>query len=410
MAENSFCIFNKKVIYNNLSKEYGINMMSCEICKSDVKILTVGKSPISGYTCKTIDESLSQPSFEMNLLACPNCSMVKYQWFDEAEAILDRLYSGHFATYYFTKKMSEYMNSFIDSLSSKYNLNKDSSILELGCNSGRMLNMFREKINCTTLGVEPSKTFNSTWKDMNIEVINDYFGESVAETLKDKNFDLIYFRHVFEHIPDPVSFIKSVASVASNDSIVVIEVPYLASVINNKRIENISYSHLNYFTIQSIDAIATKYNFGIIDFQLVETDGGSIVVHLQKNKTTNPDIIDNITISNVSELVSHISNAKDLMLSNLGKYDKQEVIGYGAGAKGQHLLHILGLEEYVSYVIDDTPELKGSYIPGTSVEIKSLDQVDRNVVKAVINLIPTHAEAIKEKLAGQFEFIDPINI
>ncbi len=383
--------------------------MTCEICKNEVTTLSVGKSPISGYTCHTIRESLDQPSFEMNLFVCPSCSMVKYQWFDDAGKVLDRLYSGHFATYYYTKKMSEYMDWFVSTLCARYNLNQDSSILELGCNSGRMLKMFKEKINCRTLGVEPSKTFSSAWKEQNIEVINDYFGGSVAAEICDQKFDLIYFRHVFEHIPEPASFFKHVASLGSEDTIVVIEVPYLLSVINNKRIENISYSHLNYFTIQSISKIAQKYNFGIIDYQLVETDGGSIVLHLQKNMVTSADIIDNVTVSDVTELISHISKAKEQLLSSISKFGKEEVVGYGAGAKGQHLLHLLELEDHISYVIDDTPELEGKYIPGTSVEIRSPSQVDKNVVKAVINLIPTHAEAIKEKLEGQYEFIDPVN-
>ncbi len=384
--------------------------MICKVCENEVDILNVGKSPISGYTCDTINESLAQPSFAMNLLICPNCSMVTYQWFDDAGAVLDRLYSGHFATYYYTKKMSEYMDWFVSTLSTRYKLNQNSSILELGCNSGRMLRMFKEKVKCKVLGVEPSKTFRSAWEEQSIEVINDYFGESVAAKIKDENFDLIYFRHVFEHIPSPVSFFKYVASLGSRNTTIVIEVPYLLSVINNKRIENISYSHLNYFTIQSISKIAEKYNFGIIDYQLVETDGGSIILHLQRDITTSLDIIDKITISDVSELVSHISKAKEQLLFSIEKFSKEEIIGYGAGAKGQHLLHLLELEDHISYVIDDTPELEGQYIPGTSIEIKSPDQVDKNIVKAVINLIPTHAEAIKEKLADQYEFIDPINV
>ena len=117
--------------------------MTCIVCKNETESINVGNSPISGYTCSSLSESQSQPSFDMNLLVCSNCSMVTYQWFDEASEVLDRLYSGHFATYYFTQKMSEYMSSFVKNLTTKYSLNKDSNILELGCNSGRMLNMFR---------------------------------------------------------------------------------------------------------------------------------------------------------------------------------------------------------------------------------------------------------------------------
>ena len=382
---------------------------NCQVCGDKARTINVGRYPIAGYSCDSIEESLSQPHIEMNLMTCTSCGMVKYQWFDAAEEILDRLYSGHFSTYYFTEKMSTYMNWFVDDLNTRFKLKSSSSILELGCNSGRMLKMFREKVGCHVLGVEPSKTFRPLWEQWSLEVINDYFGARLSEQLKDKKFDVIFFRHVFEHIPSPASFFESVAALMDNQTNIVIEVPYLKSVIEKQRVENISYSHLNYFTIQSINEIAKKYKIGIIDYQLVETDGGSIILYLQKNKITPDDIIDNISHADVEGLIESISTIKNRLNNAIKNYQKNEIIGYGAGAKGQHLLHLLELDDRIDYVIDDTPELEGKYIPGTTVKIRSPDHIDKTAIKAVINLIPTHAEAIREKISNHYDFIDPIN-
>ena len=406
---NKLIIPSQNIINLMSDRTHNNHKPNCQVCGNQARIVNVGSFPIAGYTCNSKEESLEQPSIEMNLMTCASCGMVKYEWFDEAEAILDRLYSGHFSTYYFTEKMSNYMNWFVEDISERFKLDQNSTILELGCNSGRMLKMFKEKVGCDVLGVEPSKTFRPLWNDWHLNVINDYFGEKISNQLKNKKFDVILFRHVFEHIPSPAPFFKSVAALADNDTTIVIEVPYLKSVIEKQRVENISYSHLNYYTIKSINEIAKKHHIGIINYQLVDTDGGSIIIYLQKNKTTPKDIIDNISHKDVENLVANISKIKTRLNETINKYNKEEVVGYGAGAKGQHLLHLLELENRIDYVIDDTPELNGKYIPGTTVKICSPDHIENSGIKAVVNLIPTHSEAIREKVSNQYEFIDPIN-
>lgn len=384
-------------------------MTVCPVCGGEVTKLMVGKSPVAGYTCKSKEESILQPLIEMNLQVCKFCSMTQYEWFEDATEVLDKLYSGHFATYHFTEAMSQYMNWFVDLLSEKYQLDKKSNILEIGCNSGRMLSMFKNKLECAVVGVEPSTTFESEWQRYDLEVINGYFGAPIARELASQNFDLIYFRHVYEHIPSPVSFFGDVASLAGRDTAIVVEVPYLKNVIKNRRIENISYSHLNYYTIKSMAKIAEKFNFGIAEFDLVNTDGGSIIFYLRNGIETDPRMLDDVTALDLDNLLEYLSKAKEAVVSQISQYSKDEVIGYGAGAKGQHLIHMLDLEDSLSFVVDDTPELVGRYIPGTSIPIKSPSDIDLDTVKCVVNLVPTHAEAIKSKVNERFHFIDPVN-
>lgn len=382
--------------------------MSCIVCANEVINLDVASSPVSGYYCSTLEESSQQPCFDMVMQFCEACQMLSYRWHDEAAPVLDRLYSGHFATYHPTRAMSEYLQWFVADLSERYQLGADSSLLELGCNNGRLLNLFVHETGCTALGVEPSRTFASIWEDQGVEVINDYFSVELASQLQKRQFDVIYFRHVFEHIPDPCAFFAGVAALSGENTAVVIEVPYLKSVIERERIDNISYSHLNYYSLKSLGQIAGQHGLGIVDYQLVDTDGGSVIVHLKKG-AGDTDITDQISRGDVEGLLGGIRRIKLELEEKLSNYSRKELIGYGAGAKGQHLIHVLGLEQRIDYVIDDTPELNGQYIPGTAIEIKSPSRVDPSVIKAVVNLVPTHAAAIREKVEPQFAFIDPIN-
>lgn len=333
--------------------------------------------------------------------------MTNYAWVDGAGEILDRLYSGHFATYHFTEKLSDYMVWFAESLIRECSLTPESRILEIGCNSGRLLALFRELSGCSVAGVEPSKTFRAEWERQGLEVMNDYFSPATAEPLKKSEYDLIYFRHVFEHIPDPAPFIEAVSGLAGPKTRVVIEVPYLPTVIKRSRIENIGYSHLNYYCLQSIESLANRYGLTIFDHSLVETDGGSVVAHLKKGapETTRTD---SASVEEVSQFVDRIGAIRQQLQQELAEFPQGTVVGYGAGAKGQHLVHMLQLGNKISYIVDDTPELEHKLVPGTGLEIRSPASIGGEI-QAVVNLVPTHAEAIREKVASQYKFIDPIN-
>jgi len=245
-------------------------------------------------------------------------------------------------------------------------------------------------------------------------VFNEYFDNSLAVKMQNQKYDLIYFRHVLEHIPNPLEFFSALETIVSDNTIVVVEVPYLVSVIKNSRIENISYSHLNYFTLSSINKIVSKNNLILLSHEKVDTDGGSIVCHIKKNIESNrilnnTEVDDKVTKPEIESLLSKIENIRLQLKETLKDYSKNEVFGYGAGAKGQQLIHFLNLEEYLSGVIDDTPEYNGKFIPGTEIQIYNPTLLKKNLdIKVIINLAPTHTETIKSKVPSNLLFIDLI--
>jgi len=386
--------------------------MKCQICNNPTESIKIGQYPITGYRCDTLQESLNQPKFEMILVLCNNCGMVNYLWYDEASPILNKLYSDHNSTYYDTNELTRYISSFADNIIERYKLNKDSNILEIGCNDGSLLSLFRQKSGCNIIGVEPSKQFHQYWDNQNILVFNEYFSTSLAKRMQHQKYDLIIFRHVFEHIPNPLEFFNALKIILSDNTVVVLEVPYLVSIINSSRIENISYSHLNFFTLSSISKIAYSIGLHIIYDNKVDTDGGSIVCHLSKNtelETTlkKEGIDDIVTKPEVESLLNKIDEISAKLKDELKDYSKHEIVGYGAGAKGQQLIHFLNLGKYLFGVIDDTPESDGKFIPGTGIQIYNSTLLTINAdIKVVINLAPTHTETIKNKIPSNLTFIN----
>jgi SAM-dependent methyltransferase len=142
-------------------------------------------------------------------------------------------------------------------------LHKDKSILEIGCSSGFMLEAFRKKgLNCC--GVEPSGVFLEFLHDNNFEAY-----KSLEELKKktEKTFDLIVHFFVFEHISDPLKFLKETYALLNNDGIIIAEIPsstdVLTSIYNIPEFEKFYWSiaHHYYFNPQSIEYIMKKLGY-----------------------------------------------------------------------------------------------------------------------------------------------------
>ena len=302
--------------------------MNCKICNTKKIDIPFFESPISGYVCSTLNKSMSQSKFKHDFEFCPNCTMLTYKYHEKAELILDKLYSDHTTTFYNTPEHNKYLKNFVLNTISSYDLNKKSNVLEIGCNSGFTLSIFKDLSNCNVKGIEPSKTFTKSWKKQNLDIINNYFDDKVSKNLSSEKFDIVILRHVFEHINDYIGFIKNIANICSDSTVLLIEVPYLKRVILKKRIENISYSHRNYFTVRSMSELLKKHNLGIIKFDEVDEDGGSILFHIKKNKNQNNLDIDNIDLTDVQTLIKSVAHKKNELISKFKKYSINEIVGY----------------------------------------------------------------------------------
>ncbi|MFH1161001.1 MAG: class I SAM-dependent methyltransferase [bacterium] len=98
------------------------------------------------------------------------------------------------------------------------------SILEIGSSSGNLLRYFKENSNCEVVGIELSAPCKHYSEEVNqVPVFNDSLSQ--FRIIRPGKVDLVIMVHLFEHIPDPVSYLKEVASVLKEKGYVYIEIP-----------------------------------------------------------------------------------------------------------------------------------------------------------------------------------------
>ncbi|WP_083602409.1 class I SAM-dependent methyltransferase [Hydrococcus rivularis] len=138
---------------------------------------------------------------------------------------------------------------------------KISSICEIGCGNGELLQQLKE-IGHKVCGVEPDEKALAFLKDLDV-----YPGtaEEMPTAVMSRSFDLVIIKHVLEHCLDPLVALRNAYQLLRSGGILVCEVP------NNCALQ-LSYDgvtwpfldiprHLNFFTPTSLRAICEKSGF-----------------------------------------------------------------------------------------------------------------------------------------------------
>jgi 2-polyprenyl-3-methyl-5-hydroxy-6-metoxy-1,4-benzoquinol methylase len=147
-------------------------------------------------------------------------------------------------------------------------------LLDIGCGNGRLLYLAK-KDGFLVKGIEISSSLaNFTAEKLGIEVITKDFLDFNGSR---GSFNVIFLRHVLEHIPEPVKVLKKIHSLLTNNGYAVFEFPNIESMnFNLKRLlgkyglkkkeykANYKPGHCCEFSRKSFQYLAAHTNFKII--------------------------------------------------------------------------------------------------------------------------------------------------
>jgi SAM-dependent methyltransferase len=147
-------------------------------------------------------------------------------------------------------------------------LKKDIDLLEVGCSSGFMLDVFQE-YGAKCIGIEPSGEFSEFLENSGYKCFND------LSEINEQKFDVITNFFVFEHMRDPYRFINEMYELLKTNGVIICEIPCandpLTSTYDIKEFEEFYWSiaHHYYYTPESLNFIMQKlgYNYKLVPEQ-----------------------------------------------------------------------------------------------------------------------------------------------
>ena len=278
-------------------------------------------------------------------------------------------------------------------------------VLDIGSNDGTTLKAFQSP-GITKVGIDPSagKFRNFYTDDILLDV--DFFSEESYSRLASKPARIITSIAMFYDLPEPVEFVKQVASVLAKDGIWHLEQSYLPLMLSQNSYDTICQEHLEYYSLSVVKAILEQADLKIVDVTTNGVNGGSFAVTAMHKAATPPfdgiwSVEDMLSYEHDIDLASgapykafaqrtrfHAKALKDLLVGL--KASGKRVFGLGASTKGNVLLQYSGIgPELLDGISDVNPDKWGCVTPGTHIPIMS-EQDARAMKPDYFLVLPWH--------------------
>tara|TARA_B100000242_G_scaffold227337_1_gene167719 strand:- start:21797 stop:23011 length:1215 start_codon:yes stop_codon:yes gene_type:complete len=386
--------------------------MKCRFCKSKLStefVDLINQPPSNSYVLR---EQLNEPEvyYPLKIFVCSKCKLVQIDEYKKSNDIFDNEYA-YFSSY--SSSWLDHSKNYVSYMIEKLSLNNASKVTEIASNDGYLLQFFKEK-NIPCLGIEPTKNTAAVAREKGIDVIEDFFGSTLAKTIEPS--DLILGKNVLAHVPDINDFVQGLKIALKPKGTITMEFPHLLNLIQKNQFDTIYHEHFSYLSFYTAKEIFEHHGLKLYDVEKFPTHGGSIRIfatHEESsikvsknvenliNEERSFGICDEEIYQGFQQKTDRVKN--DLLTFLLqSKIENKSVIAYGAAAKGNTLLNYAGVKsDLISFVVDKSPHKQGKYLPASHIPIVSEENITK-LKPSYVLILPWN---IQDEVTEQLKYI-----
>ena len=360
--------------------------MNCRHCGHLLEhiFIDLGFAPPSNAYLTEADLHKPESHYPLELYVCDQCWLAQTK--DYAKA--DELFHSDYA--YFSsvsQNWQEHTSRYVEQMCSKFQLNGQSYVLEVGSNDGCLLkNFVSAGIPC--LGIEPTASTAEAAETFGVPVLREFFCDALALRLasENKKADLILGNNVYAHVPDINGFTAGLKNLLKPSGVITLEFPHLLKLIEENQFDTIYHEHFSYLSLQVVIRMFKQAGLRVWDVESLSTHGGSLRVYgchannPRKTTTAVKEILMEEQSHGLQEIATYRAlqaNADQIKNDLLHYLIEQKragktVAAYGAAAKGNTLLNYAGVKpDLIPYVCDVASSKLGKFMPGSHIPILS---------------------------------------
>ncbi|MFC3994752.1 methyltransferase domain-containing protein [Nocardiopsis sediminis] len=388
-------------------------MNACRICgeKSIVEFFDFARQPLSNSFA---DAAAGGREFAFRLAAgfCTGCTMAQQL----EEAPRDRVFPADYP--YRSSESAGSRRHFTEAaktLIATELTGSDPFIVEIGSNDGIMLRTVKEA-GIRHLGVDPAKDAAELAAAEGVRVRVGLFAEPTALEIRaaDGPANVVYSANTISHIPGIESIFDGVRALLAPGGVFVFEDRYVSDIVENTYFDQIYDAHFYLFAVRSVQAMAARFGFDLIDAEHLPVHGGSIrytvarsgerrprasvgefLARERERNLSDPDVYRafgaraRATCGNLTALL------RDLRAAG------RSVVGYGATAKSATVTNYCGIgPDLVPFICDSTPAKQGTLTPGSHIPVRPPEAFSRPYPDYALLFAWNHAEEIMAKERG----------
>ncbi len=385
------------------------------------RFIDLGDQP-NGNHFPTIETIAEEPSFPFAMNVCVNCWQVQLEEFPSPEF----MFRDHPYITGINKPVVWHFQKLSKSIVEKYNLERNSLVIDIGCNDGTLLQFFAE-LGMRTLGVDPGSITGELCEQKGINVCRTFWGEATGKSLSNLNLipRVITATAVFYHIPDLHDFVSGLRAVMNDQTVFVTQCVYLKEVIEKNQFDHFYHEHTMIHSLAPLKRLFLEHGMKMIDVEFDPIHGGSFILNVALNSSGYPTtkrIQDALVaekdaklnaLSTFTAFSKRVESNRDELLKLLNKLKQEGKTVYGlcAPVKGSTLLNYAGIgPEFIEKAVEINPHKIGRLTPGTHIPIVDEKAIEKNPDYYLVlswNFLDFFANKYRNFLEGGGKFIVP---
>ncbi|MET4169700.1 SAM-dependent methyltransferase [Bradyrhizobium sp. LA6.1] len=359
----------------------------CEVCGgSELKdVLDLGRHPLCDDLVPVGNPAIPE-TYPIDIVFCPTCKTAHQAYQVPKRTLFPSTY--HYRARH-TADVLNGMRQLVERCEKQVGSLKGLLVLDVGCNDGSLLSIFRER-GARTVGVEPTGAATDA-KQAGHTVYQDYFAPSLAEKIAASGGlpDIITFTNVFAHIEDLRSVLSAVGALMGPSTLLVIENHYLGSVLDRYQFDTFYHEHPRTYGLTSFRYIAKSLQARIEALEFPARYGGNIRVMMRRGdgeEQAAPELA-KVGAAEGGFEQRLLDMAKRIPAWQKSKRAEIEaavsrhgpLVGKAFPGRAAILVKLLDLDQATLQAVYEKPgSMKiGNYIPGTRVPILSDNDFDK---------------------------------
>lgn len=353
----------------------------CRLCEdSNLKdVYDLGEQYVVDFPEAPDQNLLKAP---LKLVSCETCNLVQLEHSVDKE----RLFRKFWYRSTINPQMQTALREIVQRAMAVTNLNEGDPVLDIGANDGTLLGWYPGIVR--TVGIDPCKELvdEGVRKERMDIGIPEFFSQDAVRA--HGPYKVITAIAMMYDLEDPIHFLSECREVLHEEGVMIVQMNYLPTMLNQCSVDNICHEHVTYFSMHSVQAAAHIAGFDVAGAETNSVNGGSFRVYLThkgKNLAASGQMaLDLLTLSLKllhneqrneigltryrrfsAEVGDRMNTLRDYLKAEAAKDAKIYV--YGASTRGTVLLQLLDLPPGVLHgVADRDPNKHGRYMVGGS--------------------------------------------
>lgn len=351
----------------------------CRICETPLPtpFLDLGAMPLANAFPASPAECAAEATYPLAVAACGTCGLAQLTEVVPAE----QLYRQYLYVSSTSEAVPRYAAALAARLVAAHRLGASDLVVELGSNDGLLLRAFQAQ-GVRVLGVEPARNLAALARARGVPTVEEFFtGGTAARVAAEAGpASLLIGRHVFAHIDDLHDFFVGVSRLLAPDGVLVLEVPYLGTLVESLEFDTIYHEHLSYLALKPVLRLCQRHGCSLVDVEPVSLHGGSLLMTIRRagpgrqpsarvetlwRQEQAARLTEPATLAALAGRVAQWKATFETLIEQLAGAGAH-LAGYGAAAKANTLLNSCpSAARRLACVLDRNPLKQGRYTPGT---------------------------------------------